>query len=204
MIVIVDYGIGNLQSVERAFIKVGAQARISSQPEDLETAEKIVLPGVGSFAKGMINLKHYGMLPVLNHKVLHQRTPFLGICLGFQMITNCSEEGDAEGLGWINAKTERFRFDGPGSQYRIPHIGWNDLSMRRDSPLLKNFQVTSCFYFAHSYYVTCDEKDAIVATTEYGCEFVSVIQKDNIFGMQFHPEKSHANGLAVIRNFVKA
>jgi len=152
----------------------------------------------------MTNLKHYGLLPVLNHKVLEHRTPFLGICLGFQLITNCSEEGDAEGLGWVNAQTKRFSFDGPGSQYRIPHIGWNDLSMRRDSHLLKNLSATSCFYFAHSYYVTCDDKDTIVATTEYGCEFVSVIQKDNIFGMQFHPEKSHANGLGVISNFVKA
>ncbi len=203
MIVIIDYGIGNLQSVQRAFQRIGADTAISSKPEDLLAAEKIVLPGVGSFVEGMENLRCYGLLPVLKHKVREQGTPFLGICLGFQMLTNRSEEGDAEGLGWIDAETKRFRFEGPGGQYRIPHMGWNDLSARRENPLLNGLSGASCFYFAHSYYVTCHDQSAILATTQYGREFVTVIQKDNIFGTQFHPEKSQANGLSVLKNFVE-
>ncbi len=203
MIVIIDYGIGNLQSVQRSFQRIGAAAMISSKHEDLMSAERIVLPGVGSFAEGMDHLKRFGLLPVLNQKVLEQGTPFLGICLGFQMLTKGSEEGDTEGLGWIDAETKHFHFDGPGSQYRVPHMGWNDLSAKRENPLLNGLSDASCFYFAHSYYVTCDDQSAILATTQYGREFVTVIQKGNIFGTQFHPEKSQANGLAVLRNFVE-
>ena len=203
MIAIIDYGIGNLQSVQRSFQKIGAAAVISSKPEDLLNADRIVLPGVGSFAEGMDNLRRYGLLPVLNQKVREQGTPFLGICLGFQMLTNRSEEGDTEGLGWIDAETKRFHSNGAGSPYRIPHIGWNDLSAQRENPLLNGLSVASCFYFAHSYYVTCHDQSAIHATTQYGLEFVTVVQKDNIFSAQFHPEKSQANGLAILRNFVE-
>lgn len=202
MIVIVDYGIGNLQSVLRSFQKIGVSAVISSKIEDLANAERIVLPGVGSFAKGMENLRRYGLLPVLNQKVRELGTPFLGICLGFQMLTNRSEEGKVEGLGWIDAETRRFHSDGAGSRYRIPHMGWNDLSATRENPLLRGLSSTSCFYFAHSYYVTCHDQNAIIATTQYGHEFVTIMQKDHIFGTQFHPEKSQANGLAVLRNFL--
>ncbi len=203
MITIIDYGIGNLQSVQKAFDKIGVHAVISSNPKDLMTAERIVLPGVGSFAEGMDNLKHNGLLPVLNRKVYEEGTPFLGICLGFQMLTKGSEEGGADGLGWVDADTKYFHFNGTGSQYRIPHIGWNDLSIKRENHLLNGLPTESCFYFAHSYYVTCHDESAILATTQYGCEFVTVIQKDHIFGTQFHPEKSQANGLAVLRNFVE-
>lgn len=202
MIVIIDYGIGNLQSVQRSFQRIGAAAEISSKPEDLMRADRIVLPGVGSFAEGMDNLRRYGLLPVLNQKVREQGTPFLGICLGFQMLTNRSEEGETEGLGWIDAETTRFQSDSAGSQYRIPHMGWNDLVVRRETSLLNGLSAASCFYFAHSYYVTCHDQDIILATTQYGREFVTVIQKDNIFGAQFHPEKSQENGLAILRNFV--
>jgi glutamine amidotransferase len=203
MIVITDYGIGNLQSVQRAFRRLGADAAISCEAQDLLTADKIVLPGVGSFAEGMTNLASRGFLPILNRKVRQEGTPFLGICVGFQMLTNRSEEGNAEGLGWIDAETKRFRFEGAGSRYRIPHMGWNDLSVRTDDTLLSGLSAGSCFYFAHSYYVTCHDEGAVLATTQYGREFVSVMQKDNIFGTQFHPEKSQVNGLAVLRNFLE-
>lgn len=203
MIVIIDNGIGNLQSVQQAFDKIGVHAVISSNPKDLLIAKKIVLPGVGSFARGMDNLKHNGLLQVLNRKVHEEGTPFLGICLGLQMLTNRSDEGETDGLGWIDAETKRFHFDDPGNQYRIPHIGWNDLSIKIENHLLNGLPTESCFYFAHSYYVTCHDESAILATTQYGCEFVSVIQKGHIFGTQFHPEKSQANGLTVLRNFVE-
>lgn len=203
MIVIIDSGIGNLRSVQQAFDKIGVHAVISSNPKDLLIAKKIVLPGVGSFAKGMENLKHNGLLPVLNRRVHEEGTPFLGICLGLQMLTNRSDEGETDGLGWIDAETKRFPLDDPGNQYRIPHIGWNDLSIKIENHLLNGLPTESCFYFAHSYYVTCHDESAILATTQYGCEFVSVIQKGHIFGTQFHPEKSQANGLTVLRNFVE-
>lgn len=203
MIVIADCGIGNLQSVQRAFHKIGADAVISSNPDDLRIADKIVLPGVGSFAEGMKNLGGGGLLPVLSRKVRDEGTPFLGICVGFQMLTRHSEEGNAEGLGWIDGETRRFRLDGAGGRYRVPHIGWNDLSVRRDDTLLRDLPAGACFYFAHSYHVTCHDQRAVIAMTEYGHEFVSAIQKGNIVGTQFHPEKSQRNGLAVLRRFVE-
>jgi len=203
MIVIIDYGIGNLQSVQRAFEKVGAKAQISQDPETLKTAEKIVLPGVGSFAEGMANLHRYGFVSVLEQRVVKEGVPFLGICLGFQMLTNRSEEGEARGLGWINGETKQFHFDGPGGQYRIPHMGWNEVSGNSNNPLFKDLPDHSCFYFAHSFYVTCQDQNSVMASTQYGHEFVSVVQKGNIFGTQFHPEKSHLNGLTVIKNFMR-
>ncbi len=203
MIVIADCGIGHLQSVQRAFQRIGADVVVSERPEDLRMADKIVLPGVGSFAEGMTNLRQQGLLELLNHKVLEEKTPFLGICVGFQMMTNRSEEGRAEGLGWIDGETRRFHFGRPGGKHRVPHMGWNDLSIRREDSLLDGLPAGSCFYFAHSYHVTCHDQRAILATTQYGGEFVSAVQKNHMFGTQFHPEKSQVNGLAVLRNFAE-
>ena len=203
MIVIVDYGIGNLQSIVRAFAKVGTGAVLSADAAILDDAEKIVLPGVGSFAWGMRHLEGSGLLPVLTRKVRQEKTPLLGICLGFQLLTHRSEEGDAQGLGWIDGETKRFRFDGAGDRQRVPHIGWNDLAVERDHPMLQGLPESPCFYFVHSYYVTCSDPEAVLARTEYGHPFVSVVQKGNIVATQFHPEKSHANGLRLIRNFVE-
>lgn len=204
MIVIIDHGIGNLQSVKRAFDKIGAPAMISSLPEELEAAERIVLPGVGSFAEGMDNLRRCGMLPVLNRKVHEQGTPVLGICLGFQMLTHRSDEGDAAGLGWIDGETHQIQFEQPNPRLKVPHMGWNTLTHHNGCQLLKGLTTEACFYFAHSYRVSCNDESAIAATTHYGCDFVSVAQKKNIFGTQFHPEKSQANGLTVLKNFVEA
>ncbi len=179
MIVVVNYGIGNLDAVVRAFRRCGADIAVSEDPRDLDGAEGVILPGVGSFVPAMSMLERTGMAGALTERVLHGDTPLLGICLGFQMLTRRSEEGDAEGLGW------------------------NDLADRRESPLFRGIHPDACFYFAHSYCVSCDDESAVTARTNYGYDFVSAAQKGNIFGTQFHPEKSHAVGLQLIRNFVE-
>lgn len=204
MITIVDYGLGNLQSVQRAFEKVGFPARLSSRPEEIEQAEKLVLPGVGSFAACMDHIRRSGLAAILNQKVREERTPLLGICLGLQLMTKFSEEGDSEGFGWIEAETKRFAEPATVGILKIPHLGWSSITIRRENPLLENLAPDPCFYFAHSYCVTCADRDAVVATTEHGVEFVSAIHKGLLFGTQFHPEKSHSNGLQVISNFARA
>jgi len=203
MIAVVNYGIGNLDSVVRALRNCDAEATITSDPEQVERADGIVLPGVGFFSKAMDHLRESGLLDVLNHRVLDARTPVLGICLGFQMFSRFSEEGDVDGLGWIDAETKRFRFDGMDPMPKVPHLGWNDLDHVRESPLFEGIHRDACFYFAHSYYVSCNDESAVLTRTEYGHDFVSSVQHDNIFGTQFHPEKSHANGVQVIGNFVR-
>lgn len=203
MIAIINYGIGNLDSVARAFRKCGAEVTVAVSPDQITGADHIVLPGVGSFGKAMEVLTDSGLLPELNRKVLEEKTPVLGICLGFQMMTHYSEEGDARGLGWLDGETRRFRFDGLEQPLKTPHMGWNDLQRKKESPLLDKIHPDACFYFAHSFCVSCREESAVLATSCYGNEFVSAAHKGNIFGTQFHPEKSHANGLQMIRNFVE-
>ncbi len=202
MIAIVNYGVGNLDSVLRAFRKCEADAVIATDRAQIDAADHVVLPGVGSFAKAMHFLQESGLLPVMERKILEEKTPLLGICLGFQMLTRHSEEGDARGLGWIDGETRRFRFDDRLPQPKVPHMGWNELERRKSSPLLDGIAPKACFYFAHSYCVHCSDENAVLATSEYGYEFVSAIHKDNLFGTQFHPEKSHASGLRLLRNFI--
>lgn len=202
MIVIVNYGVGNLDSILRAFKTSGAEVLVSSEVEDLERSDGIVLPGVGSFAKAMGNIETSGLLPALTRRVLEERTPILGICVGFQLFTKHSEEGDVDGLGWIDGVTRRFDFKDVDPAPKIPHIGWNDLQRRQEGPLFDGIHRDACFYFAHSYCVFCNDQGAVLTTTQYGCEFVSAVQRDNILGTQFHPEKSHANGLRLVENFI--
>ncbi len=202
MIVIIDCGMGNLQSVVRAFERIGAAARASSAIADVEAAQRLVLPGVGSLAHGMEALRAHGLLPLLRQQVLERRIPVLGICVGHQMLTRMSEEGNCDGLGWVDGETTRFRFAAPQPVLKVPHLGWNTLRRRRDCALLDGIPEDACFYFAHSYKVTCDDAATVAATADYGGEFVAVLHRDNIFGTQFHPEKSQAHGLRVLRNFV--
>lgn len=202
MIAVVNYGAGNLDSVVRAFREAGEEAIIAHAPEDLKSVQGIVLPGVGFFAPAMRSLQDSGLLPALERKVFGEKTPVLGICLGFQMLTNHSEEGDADGLGWIDAETKQFRFVKEPDAPKVPHIGWNDVTVSRDNPLFDGIPRGACFYFAHSYCVACHTPETVIASTTYGVEFVSAAGKGNIFGTQFHPEKSHSNGLQLIRNFV--
>ncbi len=202
MVVIVDYGMGNLRSVLHKLQKVGAPAILSSEVKEIEQAEKIILPGVGAFAAGMKNLSDFGLLPVLNYKVLVEKTPILGICLGMQLFAKSSTEGNADGLGWLNAEVQRFDFSQLSAPPRIPHVGWNTVNIHKTSILFEGVQSDQRFYFTHSYHLTTPDQDIVLATTTYGYPFISAVQSENIYGVQFHPEKSHRRGLIVYQNFI--
>jgi len=205
MIVVIDYGMGNLNSVRKAFARIDVEATISSDLSTIRKASKIILPGVGHFKKGMENLSQRGLIDELNELALTKQLPILGICLGMQLLSSRSEEGPAEGLNWIPGQTLRFSkasFNGIGSsKLRIPHMGWNSIAIQRNNPLLSDIPAETTQYFVHTYYVKCQERSDVLATTSYGIDFDSVIQKDNIMGTQFHPEKSHKKGLQILRNF---
>ncbi len=203
MIVIIDYGIGNLRSVQKAIEKICSKVTISSRVEDILRAKKLILPGVGHFVKGMKNLQERGLDKVLKQKVIDENTPILGICLGMQLMTNYSEEGKYKGLGWINATTIRFNFGDNINQLKIPHMGWNNININNNNILLDGVSDKDMFYFVHSYYVKCIDENDVILKTNYGIEFHSAFNRDNIFGTQFHPEKSHFAGLKVLSNFIK-
>lgn len=198
MICIIDYGMGNLRSVEKAFLRLKTEVKISSKPEDIQNASTLILPGVGHFAKGMENLFRLGLVDILNKEALENKKPILGICLGMQLMTRHSEEGNCNGLGWIEGKTLLF----PKSKLKIPHIGWNNIQVAQQHPVLSTAKPSDYFYFAHSYYVHCAQKENILCTTEYGVSFHSGIVNENIIGLQFHPEKSHQAGLSIIQKFI--
>ncbi len=198
MIAVIDYGMGNLRSVQKAVEKVGFDSVLVEKPEELEGVDKMVLPGVGAFKDTMQGLRDRGLIdPVLRH--IREGRPYLGICMGLQILfTESEEDGPCEGLGVIPGRVVRFRED----HLKIPHMGWNQVSFKIDSPLTREIPRDSYMYFVHSYYVCPDDPDVVAAVTEYGGEFASAIQKDNVFATQFHPEKSQTNGLALIKNFV--
>lgn len=202
-IAIIDYGMGNLRSVEKIFKAQNCEVKITSNPNEISEADKLVLPGVGHFSNGMKNLRERGLIDVLNKKVIEEKAPILGICLGMQLFTNFSEEGDIEGLGWIDAKTKKFEFDFRESFLKTPHVGWNSLRVKKEHDLVDNIWDDDQFYFVHSYFVECANEEDILTQTQYGQVFSSAIQKDNIIGVQFHPEKSHDCGATMIGNFVE-
>ncbi|HEY5649039.1 MAG TPA: imidazole glycerol phosphate synthase subunit HisH [Nitrospiria bacterium] len=197
MISIVDYGMGNLRSVAKAFERLGFPARVTRDPGVIEDAGHVVLPGVGAFPDCMKNLDRYGLIrPV--QKALESGKPFLGICLGLHLLFSESEEfGRHEGLGWIKGKVIRF----PAGPLKVPHMGWNDIQIRKKIPLFNGLSGAPMFYFVHSYHAVPDDPDWVASTTEYGSDFVSGIARDNVFALQFHPEKSQKAGLAVLQNF---
>lgn len=198
MIYIVNYGMGNLGSVKNMLKYIGIPSQIVDDPLVLEKAEKILLPGVGSFDQAMKRIKESGFLEVLNHKALTEKIPVLGICLGMQLLTNGSEEGKLLGLGWINSETIRFPRN---SGLKVPHMGWNVVYPSTDSPLTKKLPEESRFYFVHSYYVKVASEENSILKTNYGIKFDAAIQKENIYGAQFHPEKSHKFGMQLLKNF---
>jgi len=201
MIIIVNYDAGNVGSVLNICRKAGGLAKISSDPATIASATKLILPGVGHFGRAMQRLEQSGLVAALHEAVMVRRVPILGICLGMQLFSSHSDEGDAAGLGWIAAHTVRFSFDAP-SPLKIPHMGWNTMDPRRSTPLFDRLPEAPRFYFVHSYHVVCDDEADILATTMHGIPFASAIGHANIWGTQFHPEKSHKYGVAVMRNFV--
>ena len=201
MIAIIDYGMGNLRSVQRKFDKLGEENVVTSDVEIIMKADKLVLPGVGHFAEGMKNLTNRGLIDVLNTKVIVNQTPILGICLGMQLLSEFSEEGGCKGLGLINAKTVLFKFDEFIKPLKIPHMGWNSIVIEKNSPLMNGIANDEMFYFVHSYHVVCQNNEDILCSNTYGITFTSAIQHGNIFGTQFHPEKSHDAGIQLLKNF---
>jgi len=201
MITIVDYGVGNLGSIINMFKRVSVRAVASSDAGLIEQSEKLILPGVGAFDVGMAKLTECGLLPLLNHLALEKRVPVLGLCLGLQLMSSGSEEGHLPGLGWLNAETVRFEFGPDQPQLKVPHMGWNSIEIRRPHPLFVGLEPGSRFYFVHSYYVRARDPETVLAETDYGGLFHSVIGTDNIMGAQFHPEKSHKYGMRLLMNF---
>ena len=196
-------GLGNTGSISNMLKKIGANSVIASDISMIEKSEKLILPGVGSFDSGMTNLVQEGLLEVLNKKVIGEKIPILGICLGMQLFTKKSEEGNLQGLGWIDAQTIRFKFDEKNNNLKIPHMGWNTVYLKKENQLFREMFAEPRFYFVHSYHVVCNNEQNILTTTHHGYEFVSSIQKDNIMGVQFHPEKSHKFGMKLLRNFAE-
>lgn len=202
MISIIDYGAGNVGSIQNMLKRIGHKSVITSNIQDIENATKIILPGVGSFDYGMQQLTERKIIDVLNRKVLDQKTPILGICLGVQFFTRKSEEGKLAGLGWFDAETVKFHFD-KKELLKIPNMGWHNVYKKRDSKILNSLPDESRFYFVHSYHLKCcNENDEILAAN-YGYEYTCAIEKENIVGVQFHPEKSHKFGMQLLQNFVE-
>ncbi|MCH8741623.1 imidazole glycerol phosphate synthase subunit HisH [Patescibacteria group bacterium] len=201
MIVIIDYKMGNTGSILNMLKKIGETAVISSDIKDINNADKLILPGVGSFDTGMNNINNSGLLDILNKKVLKEKTPILGICLGMQLFANKSEEGIKRGLGWIGGNVVKFKFK--DNNLKIPHMGWNEIKIKKNDVLFKNIAEEPRFYFVHSYYFFCNDNNDVLATTNYGYDFASVVRKDNIRGVQFHPEKSHKYGMNLLKNFAQ-
>jgi imidazole glycerol-phosphate synthase subunit HisH len=197
MIVIVDYGMGNLLSIKKAFARAGFKTMISSNLQEISSASKIVLPGVGHFKQGMENLSKIGALDTLNNAVINRKVPILGICLGMQIMTKSSAEGGIDGLGWVDLKVTRVK----EKNLKTPHMGWNSVC-DFDSLLMKNIDKESLFYFVHSYQVLDVNNHSLnTGLTFYGSDFISCFSSGNIHGVQFHPEKSHKQGIEMLKNF---
>jgi glutamine amidotransferase len=199
VIVIVDLGLGNMGSVRNMFKRVGVETRSTLDPDEIAAASKLVLPGVGAFDSGMARLHETGLVDLLTRRALDERVPTIGICLGMQLLTRGSEEGTLPGLGWVPGFTRRFRLEGTG--LRVPHMGWNRAEPTREDSLFEGAGADARYYFVHSYHVECEDDGDVLAWTEHGLRFASALQRGNVYGTQFHPEKSHRFGMNVLRNF---
>ena len=201
---IVDYGQGNLGSIRNMLSRVGAQSQISSDPDEIALATHLILPGVGAFDRGMKAVHDRGLRDVLDQQALGAKIPILGICLGAQLMTAGSEEGDLPGLGWFKAEARRFVFEPPAQQLPTPNIGWRDVTPCHDNTMVRGLEDECRFYFVHSYFMTSDDPDIIALKSEYGHEFAAGLQQGNLYSAQFHPEKSHRFGMQFFRNFLNA
>jgi glutamine amidotransferase len=201
MIVIVDHGMGNLGSVHNMLRKIGAEGVRTADPAMIRQADKIILAGIGAFDGAVGRLAELGLVDVLNEMVLERRVPTLGVCLGMQLMARSSEEGSQAGLGWLDAEVRRFSFP-PGQGLPVPHMGWEAVHLTRPSPLFADDGEERRFYFSHAYHLVCHDPGDVAATATYGYEFAAAVQRGNILGTQFHPEKSHVFGAELYRRFV--
>jgi glutamine amidotransferase len=204
LIAIIDYQMGNTGSIQNMLRVLGEQSQVTADPVYLMRAERIILPGVGAFDEGMTRLRERGLIEVLNDLVLDAQKPVLGICLGMQLLGRSSEEGVLPGLRWIAADTKRFRSPEGVTNLRIPNMGWSVVTHNGRGPIFQNVEPYPRFYFVHSYHVVCDSPEDVVATAEHGITFHAALTCGNISGVQFHPEKSHRFGMALLRNFCSA
>ena len=202
MVCIIDYKCGNSGSIMNMLSRLGEEAVLSNDPSIISDADKLILPGVGNFDYGMRNLNEAGLISLLQESVFEKRKPILGICLGAQIMTKSSEEGTLPGLGWFDAEVKKFHFAVENPVQRIPHMGWNQANVVRENKLVNTSAETSKFYFVHSYYIETNKSEDIILKTMYGFEFVSGLQNNNLYAVQFHPEKSHKYGLELFKNFL--
>lgn len=201
MIVIVDYKMGNSLSIKNMLKKIGTDSCISSDVDKIQKADKLILPGVGAFDTAMANIKVLGLMDVLNHQVLVEKKPVLGICLGMQLMCNASEEGSVKGFGWVNAEVIRFPKEINDKKLRIPHIGWNSVKVKKSNSIIAASEDIR-FYFVHSYFVQANNFSDVLTETDYGITFCSAFKCENVTGVQFHPEKSHKFGMNLFKKFV--
>jgi imidazole glycerol-phosphate synthase subunit HisH len=201
MIVIIDYNMGNVGSIRNMLRRIGVASEITSDPARVEQADQLILPGVGAFDAGMANLERSGLIPVINQRVHQARVPTLGICLGMQLMMERSAEGTRQGLSWVAGEAERFQ--PTETALKVPHMGWNAVHVQRESPLIADLPPEPRFYFVHSYYVRCREPQDVLLRTHYGIDFDSAFQHGNIWGVQFHPEKSHKFGMGLLKSFAE-
>ncbi len=201
MVAIIDYGLGNLGSIANMLKVIGEKSVITSDKTEIEAADKIILPGVGAFDAGMTRLQEAGLVEILKTQALEVKKPVLGICLGMQLLGRKSEEGSLPGLGLIPFDNLRFRLD--DTKLKVPHMGWDIVTFQQKNPLLEGLSGTQRYYFVHSFHAKCDSKDHVLMTCDYGYEFSAAVVSGNIYGVQFHPEKSHDFGMALLTNFVQ-
>lgn len=198
MIGIVDYGVGNIRAFSNIYDQEGYKHKIVKSLSDLDDVDKIILPGVGAFDYAMSMLKRSGLCEKLSELVLQKRKPVLGVCVGMQIMADTSDEGNCSGLGWIAGEVKKIE---KSSELPLPHMGWNSIRVKINSPLFNNIGIDNEFYFLHSYYFQCQNDSEVMATTEYANSFSSVVGIDNIYGIQCHPEKSHGDGIQILKNF---
>lgn len=203
MITIVDFGLGNIGAFADAHRRLGIPLRIARKSEELKGATKIILPGVGAFDNTMEKLQASGMRDTLDELVLGRRVPVVGVCVGMQMLASSSEEGELPGLGWIEGEVRKFEANSPDHSICVPHMGWNNIEPKKSIPLFDGLDFGARFYFLHSFYLACRKSEDVAAVTSHGREFVSAVSSGNVYGVQFHPEKSHGWGLRLLENFAK-
>lgn len=203
MIAIIDYGLGNIQAFMNVYNRLGIPVTLAKTPDTLEAASKLILPGVGAFDYAMQLLDASGMRQTLDHLVLRKKVPILGICVGMQILANSSDEGRLSGLGWVPGRVKAFTSVPESAELPLPHMGWNDVNVTGVHKLFKGLEKDARFYFLHSYFFECLQQDSVCATASYGINFCCAVHSDNVYGVQFHPEKSHHFGTGLLKNFAE-